>query len=1054
MVRHELYPRRSIGLMPHETDSEAPAVGDINMADMLQRLSAILEHNSAVADTRHGKLLNMFSDLFEAVRAHDAHFASLSEHINAIDTRCISVADATRQTVACLSVLDTTISDVSTRVRDLHDRVCSLSERVGSLGDRVGTLGDRVADLAAYIRPCPSSNSPATIRTLVTGNDPEATPTCFPHQSYVLPPTTPSPQRLRSNAILQNINVALDNNSICRNLQQNGQLQSEPRVTNMPMLGVNFTRQGLESPRSNRSPLKRASPNRNIIDIKKSQTRTGQINRLQTHIRPPSASRTASPKVVSLIPKAKSVPPKPHQTPMPTRNQTGKRQSLPRGFRIPQQVYRVPPKHNRQNGQAGVQPRSECDPSHRTSPASRPGDCVVIELEDEDDHGQASSRPSQQLTSAIQRSPEQRAEGQAAALQHCSEVVDMAPVTKVQVQEIVEVECMQKQQIPVQPRHAQLKPGATNAGKRVDVDLKLDLTGRGEVNGNSPPQRRRLPQKRSRSPPTSESSDENFVVCASDASASEASSEDLEERKPYPRRVRRTRASRSAALAARRRGEKQAAQQKNKRPCPAVSGQNGNAKRLIDRADELRSRLFHEDGPDPREPFNIYMAAASKGSATAVCRAADMLRAGAVGVSPTSKRLEPKPLDALNLVTDVLESTPDCTEALNVLGDIWMEGACGRPKKKKALELFTRSAELGDVGGIYRKGAWYFDAMTTASAASRKTRHCKKAVELLKQGIDGGCGLSASMLGHLYEIAGRSQVIRNVLIEDGNDTDLDRIVVGLYKKAMELGAGVGYNNMAACYEVGYGGLEANFEMARDYYKIAFMKGHAPAADNLALLLELGGRGKFRDHINTQEAVKWYKLGHRARSPTATYHLGNTYEVGVNAPMNKRAAESLYLEAIQFAHDSDADSGVIRDAEADLFGLYATRLLLDDGERSEWEGKMHRHYGRQHGNSKLAVIRGDLALVVGPLEGWKNCVSEPCGKELELARERLDNSLLHENFTALSRRVSSLRNDVVRALQEGDKQEVIGKGAQLIRLVGEENVAHLGLNVEQCRGMTQ
>ena len=54
------------------------------------------------------------------------------------------------------------------------------------------------------------------------------------------------------------------------------------------------------------------------------------------------------------------------------------------------------------------------------------------------------------------------------------------------------------------------------------------------------------------------------------------------------------------------------------------------------------------------------------------------------------------------------------------------------------------------------------------------------------------------------------------------------------KRAMQLGAAVGYNTIATCHEKVFGGLELSFNLTKKNYKEAFRREHKAAAENLSL----------------------------------------------------------------------------------------------------------------------------------------------------------------------------------------------------------------------------
>ncbi len=461
----------------------------------------------------------------------------------------------------------------------------------------------------------------------------------------------------------------------------------------------------------------------------------------------------------------------------------------------------------------------------------------------------------------------------------------------------------------------------------------------------------------------------------------------------------------------------------------------------VDQADEIRKTFFLEGGGNPKHALELYESAGNHGNVKGMVRAAAMWSTGAVSRGPGTTKVRKNVKHAMFWINKALRADPDFPEALNVRGDLWLDSKGKRGKAyKSALDLYTKSAQLGDVDGIFRIGRLWHSQMQAATTRARKRKCCKNAIKELNKAVEGGSAQAASLLGSIYENDGQDDDIAIVTQEtEGGDNPVKK-ATELYWLSMDRGSAQGTNDVAACYEVAYGDVIGNFDLAKELYEQAFKMGHLGAAANLALLYELGGKGCFMDRIDGNEAFKWYNTGHAMGCPVATYYLGSVYDNGSIAERNPGLAERLMVAAIHFAEDSGNDLDIIARANSDLFGIYATKVVMNTEGADQARKEIWNRFGKSSGNSKLAKLRKELATIVSAsVDGnhsHADMVSWP------IARESAKETLGPRNYEAVMRRAKIILQDIrVRRLKN---VEVATDVEYLLHIVGEQGLAKLGL----------
>ena len=102
---------------------------------------------------------------------------------------------------------------------------------------------------------------------------------------------------------------------------------------------------------------------------------------------------------------------------------------------------------------------------------------------------------------------------------------------------------------------------------------------------------------------------------------------------------------------------------------------------------------------------------------------------------------------------------------------------------------------------------------------------------------------------------------------------------------------VGINNMADCYEHGYG-VEQDLKKAVELYRQAADRGNPTAMESLGCMYE-EGRGVPQDPV---KAVELYRQAADAGNHMGEYRLGRCYEQGTGVRKDRHRAMELYRQA--------------------------------------------------------------------------------------------------------------------------------------------------------------
>lgn len=408
-----------------------------------------------------------------------------------------------------------------------------------------------------------------------------------------------------------------------------------------------------------------------------------------------------------------------------------------------------------------------------------------------------------------------------------------------------------------------------------------------------------------------------------------------------------------------------------RRPSKVQRSENGNltseeCEAYVHEAHLLLQDFYKENGSNPRDVVELLDQAASSGSLVAMARLGQIYVKGIIGIAPGALRIRRNFSKALHYVTMALKEDSSYPPALNIRGDLWMISRGKRSTvTQKAIRLYKKSALQGDADGQCKLGQWWLSSFAYAATESRRRTCLQNAMIELKKAVDMNSGKAASLLGSIYENDGGMQIYNETidLVEGRAMSFHERSMKakGLYFQSMNWNCAEGTNDVAACYEVAYADVERNFDMAAELYRRSFELGHLGAAANLALLYELGAKNKFRDRVDRELALKWYKIGNRVHCPVATSHLASVYDNGTLAEENKTAAERLYEAAINYADDRGKDLDIIPRVQEDLSALYITKALLQKPDANEAIKKLKkmRCNSKSQGAQKVASAKKHL-----------------------------------------------------------------------------------------------
>lgn len=214
--------------------------------------------------------------------------------------------------------------------------------------------------------------------------------------------------------------------------------------------------------------------------------------------------------------------------------------------------------------------------------------------------------------------------------------------------------------------------------------------------------------------------------------------------------------------------------------------------------------------------------------------------------------------------------------AIYAVGWMYANGDGGLVKDEfKALEYYKQSANMGNIDGIYALG-WMYDNGKGGLKLDRV-----KAVEYYKKSADMGNAPAIYALGWMYANG------------EGGFAQNDIKALEYYQKASDMGNVDGVYALGWMHENGKGGLKADRVKAVEYYKKAYDRGNAPATYALGWMYA-NGEGGFAQ--NDVKAVEYYKKASDMGNSDGAYGLAWMYDNGKGVKQDKDKALELYKKA--------------------------------------------------------------------------------------------------------------------------------------------------------------
>ncbi|GES88022.1 kinase-like domain-containing protein [Rhizophagus clarus] len=196
--------------------------------------------------------------------------------------------------------------------------------------------------------------------------------------------------------------------------------------------------------------------------------------------------------------------------------------------------------------------------------------------------------------------------------------------------------------------------------------------------------------------------------------------------------------------------------------------------------------------------------------------------------------------------------------------------------RKKAFELYQKSADLGNPSGLNNLGCCYKIGIGVDIDK-------KKAFELHQKAADLGNAFGVTCLGHCYEWG------------IGTDTN-EKKAFELYHKATELGNITAINSLGHCYRNGTG-TDVDEKKAFKLYQLATDFGNPSGINNLGYCYKRG----IGVDINKKNAFELYQKAADLGDPFGIYSLGVCYEKGIGANIDKRKSFELYQKAAELGN---------------------------------------------------------------------------------------------------------------------------------------------------------
>jgi len=315
-----------------------------------------------------------------------------------------------------------------------------------------------------------------------------------------------------------------------------------------------------------------------------------------------------------------------------------------------------------------------------------------------------------------------------------------------------------------------------------------------------------------------------------------------------------------------------------------------------------------------------------------------------------------------------------------------------------------------------------------------------------------GSGLAATEMGTMYDNDSNDDLILQVITahegRELTEDEREKKAEMLYKKSIyEDDCPLGYNNMAVCYDVGFVSISPDANKSISMYRQAFEMGYAGAADNLGVLYEEGGSPPmFKDCIDHQQALIWYKKGSLCECPLATLHLAEWYDkgkvdgsTGEIVGRDREEALKLYHKSYTIFNRTLQHKEKCSEAIEGLYKLCCFCILIEEPEAEKTAKRIIKLFAS--GKKKLKETRDICVWMVG-LE-LKPEVYEKTRGAAD-AMQKLDSQLGYDKATEIYNRIQVL----CQHIRGGDIDiDVQDKARDSLRLLVVDTKLRASLGIE-------
>jgi len=180
---------------------------------------------------------------------------------------------------------------------------------------------------------------------------------------------------------------------------------------------------------------------------------------------------------------------------------------------------------------------------------------------------------------------------------------------------------------------------------------------------------------------------------------------------------------------------------------------------------------------------------------------------------------------------ELLETNQDCSKYVNLLGYCYQNGIGVEKDLSKAVELYQRAVDMGEVHAMTNLGYCY-------RTGQGVEKNLSKAVELYQRAVNMGEVCAMTNLGYCYRTG------------QGIEKNLSK-AVELYQRAVDMGDSIAMNNLGYCYQYGYG-VDRDVSMAINLLQRSYELGETHSLVNIYNIGKQYENGSIRDYKKALE----------------------------------------------------------------------------------------------------------------------------------------------------------------------------------------------------------